>query len=276
MGNGGLARMGGRMGGSIDGVGWSGGAERVSARFLEGRDGRSATLTRGSAMDEHNSRQGQGHDSNPAAGSRRTVSKGYSSRSQGTGSPAGSNTSKGQEPVQGDSAGAADAESPVPLREVKPIDGRSIGTTPAEPRTSDSKSLDHAAIARPEDHKAEVKPLRPHSRGSEYHGERRPMDPIIPIPGGPSLKNTEGAVKWFDPRKGFGFIVGPEGQDIFVHYTIIEGDGFRVLKDGSAVVYDAVKTEKGWKATRVMRVEGAEPGEITTTPRRGYTRTPRR
>ncbi len=87
------------------------------------------------------------------------------------------------------------------------------------------------------------------------------------------IENIEGQVKWFDQRKGYGFIVGPEGQDIFTHYSVIEGEGFRVLKDGSAVKYDAVRTAKGWKATRVIR---ADPPEITVVPRRGYTRTPRR
>lgn len=87
------------------------------------------------------------------------------------------------------------------------------------------------------------------------------------------LQGQEGAVKWFDPRKGFGFIVGPEGQDIFVHYSVIEGDGYKVLKDGSRVTYDAQRSDKGWKATRVIRVESVE---VTVVPRRGYTRSPRR
>ncbi|MBK9189438.1 MAG: cold shock domain-containing protein [Phycisphaerales bacterium] len=87
------------------------------------------------------------------------------------------------------------------------------------------------------------------------------------------LDEIEGVVKWFDPRKGFGFIIGPEGQDIFAHYSVILGDGFRVLKDGSSVVYDAIKTEKGWKATRVVRNESVE---VTVPERKGYTRTPRR
>ncbi len=86
------------------------------------------------------------------------------------------------------------------------------------------------------------------------------------------LVGVEGVVKWFDPRKGFGFIVGPEGQDIFAHFTRIEGDGFKVLKDGSKVVYDAVKGDKGWHATRVVR------SELDVTVRRpgGYSRSPRR
>jgi CspA family cold shock protein len=87
------------------------------------------------------------------------------------------------------------------------------------------------------------------------------------------LESVEGLVKWFDPRKGFGFIVGPDGQDIFTHYSVIQGDGFRVLKDGSPVQYDAVKTDKGWKATRVVR---SEVGAEVSVPKRGYARTPRR
>jgi cold shock protein len=68
------------------------------------------------------------------------------------------------------------------------------------------------------------------------------------------LTDVEGQVKWFDPRKGFGFIVGPAGQDIFVHYSVIQGEGFRVLKDGSTVTYSAESTGKGWRATKAMRV----------------------
>ncbi|MDB5354004.1 MAG: cspLA, partial [Phycisphaerales bacterium] len=41
-----------------------------------------------------------------------------------------------------------------------------------------------------------------------------------------------GQVKWFDSKKGFGFILGPQGQDVFVHFSSIDGDGFRSLKDG--------------------------------------------
>ncbi len=88
-----------------------------------------------------------------------------------------------------------------------------------------------------------------------------------------SISALEGLVKWFDPRKGFGFIVGPDGQDIFVHYSVIQGDGFRVLKDGSTVVYDASRSDKGWKATRVQR---SEQQVDVTVAKRGYARTPRR
>lgn len=87
------------------------------------------------------------------------------------------------------------------------------------------------------------------------------------------IEKIEGEVKWFDPRKGFGFIIGPQGQDIFVHFTVIEGEGFRVLKDGATVEYDAEKSDKGWRATRVARPAEAEVGIL---PKRNHSRTPRR
>jgi len=86
------------------------------------------------------------------------------------------------------------------------------------------------------------------------------------------IDGEHGTVKWFDSRKGFGFILGPEGQDVFVHYTKIEGDGYRVLGDGDEVSYDAEKTDRGWHATRVTP---QTPVEVRTRPRK-YARTPRR
>jgi CspA family cold shock protein len=66
------------------------------------------------------------------------------------------------------------------------------------------------------------------------------------------LSNIEGAVKWFDPRKGYGFIVGPQGQDIFVHFSVIDqAEGFKTLRDGESVRYSASKGQKGWSATAV-------------------------
>lgn len=63
-----------------------------------------------------------------------------------------------------------------------------------------------------------------------------------------------GTVKWFDPKKGFGFILGPEGKDVFVHFSSIQGDGFRALKDGEKVDYDTIDTDKGLHARNVRRV----------------------
>jgi len=62
-----------------------------------------------------------------------------------------------------------------------------------------------------------------------------------------------GKVKWFDPKKGYGFIIGEEGQDVFVHYTSIEGEGFRALKDGETVAYEMVQGDKGYQARSVNR-----------------------
>ncbi|MBC7773392.1 MAG: cold shock domain-containing protein [Pyrinomonadaceae bacterium] len=72
-----------------------------------------------------------------------------------------------------------------------------------------------------------------------------------------SIRAATGVVKWFDSRKGFGFIIGPSGQDVLAHFTNIEGTGFRILKDGWTVVYDADRTSKGWKATRIILPPGA-------------------
>jgi len=72
-----------------------------------------------------------------------------------------------------------------------------------------------------------------------------------------------GTVKWFDSKKGFGFIKGKqEGQDIFVHYTNIEGDGFRSLKNGESVEYELIDSEKGLQARHVRlpgKPEEAKP-----------------
>jgi cold shock protein len=65
---------------------------------------------------------------------------------------------------------------------------------------------------------------------------------------------TQGKVKWFNDQKGFGFISGEEGQDIFVHHTAIAAEGFRTLKEGEAVEFDCEPGPKGLKATNVTRL----------------------
>lgn len=62
---------------------------------------------------------------------------------------------------------------------------------------------------------------------------------------------TGGNVKWFDSKKGYGFINGPQGQDVFVHYSSIEGEGFRALREGDQVEYEFVQTPKGLAASKV-------------------------
>ena len=61
-----------------------------------------------------------------------------------------------------------------------------------------------------------------------------------------------GKVKWFNDSKGFGFIEQDDGEDVFVHYSVIDMDGFRTLAEGSIVEFEVVKGEKGLQATRVL------------------------
>jgi len=71
-----------------------------------------------------------------------------------------------------------------------------------------------------------------------------------------------GVVKWFDVKKGYGFILGAEdGKDVFVHFSAIEGDGFRTLKDGDAVEYEMSDSDRGPQARNVRRVESEASAE---------------
>lgn len=64
----------------------------------------------------------------------------------------------------------------------------------------------------------------------------------------------QGKVKWFNPRKGYGFIATPDGPDVFVHYSGIGGEGFKTLREGDEVTFDVVEGEKGLRATNVKPV----------------------
>ena len=65
---------------------------------------------------------------------------------------------------------------------------------------------------------------------------------------------ASGKVKWFDNKKGFGFIAQESGQDIFVHYSSIEGGGFKTLNEGDEVSFEVISGDKGLKAQNVHRV----------------------
>jgi cold shock protein len=71
--------------------------------------------------------------------------------------------------------------------------------------------------------------------------------------------HTQGKVKWFNNSKGFGFIAGDSGQDIFVHHSAIISEGYRTLAEGDTVEYDLDASPKGLKALRVRRVEIGQP-----------------
>jgi CspA family cold shock protein len=67
-----------------------------------------------------------------------------------------------------------------------------------------------------------------------------------------------GHVKWFNEKKGFGFILNESGEDIFVHYKDIQGVGFKTLEEKEQVSFKLDKGPKGLKAQDVMRLEAAE------------------
>jgi CspA family cold shock protein len=60
-----------------------------------------------------------------------------------------------------------------------------------------------------------------------------------------------GTVKWFNDAKGYGFISRQNGEDVFVHFSAIEGNGFRSLQEGQAVQFNVVRGPKGWQAENV-------------------------
>ena len=82
-----------------------------------------------------------------------------------------------------------------------------------------------------------------------------------------------GTVKWFDPKKGFGFVVNEQGQDVFVHYTCINGDGFRCLRNGQVVEYEEFDSGKGLQGrnVRILDTRTTRPaaGRPTHTPGQG-------
>jgi len=64
---------------------------------------------------------------------------------------------------------------------------------------------------------------------------------------------ARGKIKWFDNKKGFGFISQESGQDVFVHHTSITGDGFKTLEEGEEVSFEVIEGENGLKAQNVQR-----------------------
>jgi len=66
---------------------------------------------------------------------------------------------------------------------------------------------------------------------------------------------TQGTVKWFNDAKGYGFIERPDGADVFVHFSAIQGAGFRSLSEGQAVEFDVVDGPKGQQAANVTAAQ---------------------
>ena len=65
-------------------------------------------------------------------------------------------------------------------------------------------------------------------------------------------ERVKGTVKWFNGTKGFGFIEREGGEDVFVHYSAIRGEGFRNLEEGQSVEFDLEQDPKGWRAADVV------------------------
>ncbi len=66
----------------------------------------------------------------------------------------------------------------------------------------------------------------------------------------------QGKVKWFNPEKGYGFIEVDEGTDVFVHYSEIQGEGFKTLEEGQAVEFEIVEGNRGPQAANVVKIVG--------------------
>lgn len=65
---------------------------------------------------------------------------------------------------------------------------------------------------------------------------------------------AQGVVKWFNSQKGYGFITQDDGQDVFVHYSAIAGEGFRTLDQGQRVAFDVIQGPKGLQAANVTKI----------------------
>jgi len=66
---------------------------------------------------------------------------------------------------------------------------------------------------------------------------------------------SEGIVKWFDNKKGYGFIKREEGDDVFVHYSAIQGEGFKTLNQDEKVTFEVVDGPKGLQASNVLATQ---------------------
>lgn len=64
----------------------------------------------------------------------------------------------------------------------------------------------------------------------------------------------KGIVKWFNQKKGYGFIISEDGKEIFVHFSSIQGEGYKTLREGEEVKFEITKGEKGEQATNVVKL----------------------
>ena len=68
------------------------------------------------------------------------------------------------------------------------------------------------------------------------------------------MARVTGKVKWFNNSKGYGFIGQEDGADVFVHYSVLQGDGYKTLQEGDTVEFEIVEGQKGLQASNVTKV----------------------
>jgi cold shock protein len=79
---------------------------------------------------------------------------------------------------------------------------------------------------------------------------------------------TSGVVKWFNPDKGYGFIARPDGEDVFVHFSAIQMEGYRSLDEGQLVEFDVTQGPKGLQAANVRPMPPEGPDLAANRPAR--------
>ena len=84
----------------------------------------------------------------------------------------------------------------------------------------------------------------------------------------------EGTVKWFNQRKGYGFISSADNRDIFVHYSNISGQGYKTLVEGDPVSFEVVEGEKGLRAENVVQLSASKSQTVSSTRTHGWTNIP--